>query len=65
VGVTGTPAFFVNGRYHSGFAPGVIAGLVEEEQALAQQQLDAGIPRHQVVDVIMQGAVPETEFPNR
>jgi len=65
VGVTGTPGFFINGRYYSGFAPGVLAAMVEEEQALAQQQLDAGIPRHQVVDVIMQGAVPEAEFPNR
>jgi protein-disulfide isomerase len=65
VGVNGTPGFFVNGRYLSGFQPGVLAGVVEEEQALAQAQLDAGIPRHQVVDTIMQGAVPEAEFPNR
>jgi protein-disulfide isomerase len=65
VGVNGTPGFFVNGRYHSGFSPGVITSMVEEEQALGQQHVDAGIPRHQVVDTIMQGAVPEAEFPNR
>lgn len=65
LGVNGTPGFFVNGRYLSGFSPGVLTGVVEEEQALAQQQLDAGIPRHQVVDTLMQGAVPEAEFPNR
>jgi protein-disulfide isomerase len=64
-GVSGTPAFFVNGRYLSGFDPGVLTSLVEEEQALAQQQLDAGIPRHQVVDTLMQGAVPEAELPNQ
>jgi protein-disulfide isomerase len=64
-GVNGTPGFFVNGRYLSGFSPGVISSMVEEEQALGQQHVDAGIPRHQVVDTIMQGAVPEAEFPNR
>jgi protein-disulfide isomerase len=61
-GVSGTPGFFVNGRYLSGFSPGVLTGVVEEEQALAQAQLDAGIPRHQVVDAIMQGALPEAEL---
>jgi len=65
VGVNGTPGFFVNGRYLSGFTPGVLTGVVEEELALAQQQLDAGVPRHQVVDTLMMGAVPEAEFPNR
>jgi protein-disulfide isomerase len=65
VGVNGTPGFFVNGRYQSGFSPGVITSMVEEEQALGQTHVDAGIPRHQVVDTIMQGAVPEAEFPNR
>jgi hypothetical protein len=40
----------------------VLTGVVEEEQALAQAQLDAGIPRHQVVDAIMQGALPEAEL---
>ncbi len=65
VGVSGTPGYFINGRYLSGFSPGVLTGMVEEEQAAAQAQLDAGIPGHQVVDTIMQGAVPEAEFPNR
>ena len=57
-GVTGTPGFFINGRYLSGYDPGVLTGMVEEEQAAAQAQLDAGIPRHQVVDVLLKDAVP-------
>jgi len=65
VGVNGTPGMFVNGRYLSGYSPGAITGVLEEEQAAAQARIDAGIPRHQVVDDIMQGAVPESEFPNQ
>lgn len=65
LGVSGTPGFFVNGRYLSGFQPGVLTAMVEEEQALAKEQLDMGVPRDQVVDAIMKGAVPEAEYPNR
>jgi len=65
VGVSGTPALFVNGRYLSGFAPGVITGVLEEEYGIAQARIEAGIPRHQVADDIMQGAIPESEFPNQ
>ncbi|MCA9710162.1 MAG: thioredoxin domain-containing protein, partial [Myxococcales bacterium] len=65
VGVSGTPAFFINGRYISGYSPGVITNVLEEELAAAQVRIDAGTPRDQVVDAIMQDAVPESEFPNR
>jgi protein-disulfide isomerase len=65
VGVTGTPGLFINGRYLSGFSPGVMTAVLEEELANAQARLDAGIPRHQVVDAILEHAIPESEFPNR
>ncbi len=65
VGVTGTPGFFVNGRYHSGFSLGAMTGMVEEEQAAAKLLLDAGTAPAKVVDTIMRDAVPQSEFPNR
>ncbi|MCX4239874.1 DsbA family protein [Paraliomyxa miuraensis] len=57
-GVTGTPGFFINGRYISGFNPGALSRMIEEEQAVAQERIDSGIPRHQVVDAILQDAAP-------
>ena len=65
VGVTGTPGFFVNGRYVNGFTPGVITAMVEEEQVAAQTLIDAGTPADKVVDELMKDAVPASEFPNR
>ncbi|MEM9453995.1 MAG: DsbA family protein [Myxococcota bacterium] len=65
VGVTGTPAFFINGRYVSGYSPGVITNMLEQELAVAQAKIDAGTPREQVVDAVMADAIPESEFPNR
>ncbi|MEM7157767.1 MAG: DsbA family protein [Myxococcota bacterium] len=65
VGVTGTPGFFVNGRYVNGFTPGVVTAMVEEEQVAAQTLIDAGTPPDKVVDELMKDAVPASEFPNR
>ncbi|MCA9651476.1 MAG: thioredoxin domain-containing protein [Myxococcales bacterium] len=65
LGIGGTPGFFVNGRYLSGFSPGSLTAMVEEEQAAAQALVDAGTPRAEVVDALMKDAVPESEFPNR
>jgi protein-disulfide isomerase len=65
LGVTGTPSFFVNGRYVSGFR-GIdeIAALVDEELRAAKKRMRAGTPRGRVREDLMAGAVPEAEFPN-
>ena len=64
VGVTGTPAFFVNGRYLSGYKPGLVTSLVKEELAEVQKRVEAGTPRDQAFEAIMDDAIPEAAFPN-
>ncbi len=64
VGVSGTPGFFVNGRYVDGYTPGVLSGVVDEELARAKTMIDAGTPRGEVFAKTMAEAVPESEFPN-
>lgn len=64
VGVTGTPAFFVNGRYLSGFRPGTMPQLVAEELAVADKKIAAGTPRDKVFAAIMENAIPKAAFPN-
>jgi len=57
VGVNGTPAFFVNGRFLSGAQPfSEFARLVDEGKAAAQKLIDAGTPRAQVYDKLMESA---------
>ncbi len=57
VGVNGTPAFFVNGRFLSGAQPfSEFARLVDEGKAAAQKLIDAGTPRAQVYDKLMETA---------
>ncbi|MBL4688303.1 MAG: thioredoxin domain-containing protein [Nannocystaceae bacterium] len=64
VGINGTPAFFVNGRYLSGGAPGRLTALVEEELAEADRRIAAGTKRGEVFESIMADAIPETAFLN-
>jgi len=64
VGITGTPAFFVNGRYLSGFRKGVLTALVAEELAEANKRIEAGTPRESVYEAIMADAIPEAAFMN-
>jgi protein-disulfide isomerase len=57
VGVNGTPAFFINGRFLSGAMPfSEFARLVDEGKAAAQKLIDAGTPRAQVYDKLMETA---------
>lgn len=65
VGVTGTPGFFVNGRYASGFDPGQVPAVIAEELRSATELMAEGVPRGEVVARLMADAVPEEEFPNR
>lgn len=64
VGVNGTPAFFVNGRYLSGYKPGLISTLVDEELAEVAKRVEAGTPKNEVFAAIMDDAIPEAGFPN-
>ncbi|MEM6993233.1 MAG: DsbA family protein [Myxococcota bacterium] len=64
VGVNGTPAYFVNGRYLSGFRKGVLTTLVEEELAEADKRIAAGTARGEVFEAIMADAIPKAAFPN-
>jgi protein-disulfide isomerase len=65
VGVDATPAFFVNGRYVSGFEPGRISAMIDEELAAAKERTKAGVAKKDVVPEIMAAAVQPEEFPNR
>ncbi len=65
VGVSGTPGFFVNGRYLDGYRPGSLRAMVDEELARAQEMTKSGVPRSEVFSRTMADAVPESEFPNR
>ena len=57
LGSRGAPAFFVNGRFISGAQPfEAFAALIDEEKAKAQQLVDAGTPRAQVYEKIMETA---------
>jgi len=57
VGVNGTPAFFVNGRFLSGAQPfSEFARLIDEGKVAAQKLIDAGTPRAQVYDKLMESA---------
>jgi protein-disulfide isomerase len=65
VGVDATPAFFVNGRYVSGFEPGRLSAMIDEELAAGKERTKAGVARKDVVPEIMAAAVQPEEFPNR
>jgi len=64
VGVSGTPGFFVNGRYVNGYTPGVLSGVVDEELARAKTMIAEGTRRGEVFTKTMADAIPEPEFPN-
>jgi protein-disulfide isomerase len=59
LGVSGTPASFVNGRFVRGAADDATFGpLIEAQKAEAQALVDAGTPAAGVYDALMQKAVP-------
>jgi protein-disulfide isomerase len=65
VGVTGTPGFFVNGRYARGYDPGEVAGMIDEELEKAKEMTAAGVAKGEVFDKIMAEAVQPKDFPNQ
>jgi protein-disulfide isomerase len=64
LGVTGTPGFFVNGRYVRGYEPGQLRGVVAEELAHARTLLAQGTARRELFARIMKDAIGEEGFPN-
>jgi protein-disulfide isomerase len=57
VGVTGTPAFFLNGRLISGAMPyATFKTMVDEEIATAKKLIASGTPKNKVYDKLMEGA---------
>lgn len=65
LGVTGTPGFFVNGRYVRGYRPGELAAVIDEELTLVAQQIESGIAAGTVFEQLMADAVQPKDFPNR
>ncbi len=52
IGIRGTPAFFVNGRYISGARPvEEFVTVIDQELAKARQRVSSGTPRDRVYDV--------------
>ncbi len=65
LGVSGTPAMFVNGRYIDGLqGVGTYAGLVREELSRAEQLTKSGTPRDALRAALMADALPPSKFPN-
>lgn len=59
LGVSGTPAFFVNGRFISGAQPlDRFKRLIDEELRKADALLAKGTPRQQLYEAIMKSAKP-------
>jgi protein-disulfide isomerase len=66
LGITGTPAFFVNGRFLGGFRPGALRSLVDEELTKAAELTAAGTPRAEIARALLGPAAVTSEgFPNR
>ncbi|MCL2179479.1 MAG: thioredoxin domain-containing protein [Proteobacteria bacterium] len=64
VGVSGTPASFINGRFVSGARPKEdLEALVEEEMLKAQQLVSKGTPADKVYEKILESALEEVAKP--
>lgn len=64
LGVDATPAFLVNGRFVSGFKPGRIEGMVNEELEAVKTHRKAGLQGKAIRDAILADAVVREGFPN-
>ncbi|MGB1274200.1 MAG: DsbA family protein [Nannocystaceae bacterium] len=65
LGVDGTPGFFLNGRYFSGYQP--LENMIEkidEELADARKREQAGVSRADLLAESLVDAIPESSFPN-
>lgn len=65
LGVDGTPGFFLNGRYISGYQPlENMVAKIDEELSHAREREQAGTKRAQLLEQSLAEAVPESQFPN-
>jgi protein-disulfide isomerase len=65
LGVSGTPGFFVNGRYLQGArSPATFASLIDEELVRAKELAAGGTPRAELHEALMRGAIGPAGFPN-
>lgn len=65
LGVVATPGFFVNGRFVSGFRPGRLGGVIQEElDAAAELEKNEGVAVSDVRARIMADAIGPEGYPN-
>jgi predicted DsbA family dithiol-disulfide isomerase len=65
LGVSGTPAMFVNGRFVDGLQGlGTYAALVREELDRADELTKSGTPAEALHAALMSDALPPSKFPN-
>ncbi|MFV8749199.1 DsbA family protein [Nannocystaceae bacterium ST9] len=65
LGVTGTPGFFVNGRYLQGArTPATFESLIDEDLVRARELAAAGTPRAELHEALMREAIGPAGFPN-
>ncbi len=64
LGVVATPGFFINGRYVSGFRPGRLGGVIQEELDAAAKLGEDGVSRTEQRSRLMDGALGPERYPN-
>jgi len=65
LGVLATPGFFINGRYVSGFRPGRLGGVIQEELDAANKLAEEeGVPRDQLRARLLGDAIGPEGYPN-
>ena len=65
LGVSGTPAMFINGRFVDGLQSlGAYAGFIREDLERAGELKSEGVPRGELRARLMTDALPPSQFPN-
>lgn len=65
LGISGTPAMFINGRFIDGLqGVGVYAGYIREELKRGDELTEAGATGAAIHTALMADALPATQFPN-
>jgi 2-hydroxychromene-2-carboxylate isomerase len=65
LGVSGTPGFFVNGRYLQGARnSATFAELIDADLVRAKELAAAGTPRAELHEALMREAIGPADFPN-
>lgn len=65
LGVGGTPGFFLNGRYLTGYQSiDHLSQRIDEELTAAAEREAQGVPRAELVRRLLEEATPPSQFPN-